>query len=228
MEPPIVLDVPETIGSDWIAAAVARLGDAGGAIVIRGLDRVFCVGLPLERAATDCGPWGPAAVRALRCFLNRLRHEHRPILCLVGGEAKGAGVGLAAVADVVVAHPAATFQLPEVIFGLIPSVVLPVLAARVGWPIAKRMALGSEPLTSSEALRCGLVDRISSRLDSDMATHLDRWRKAHPDAIAAVRRLVAQGWPPKRAQRVFEELWSCHAQRRISRFIDGGSPWSLE
>jgi enoyl-CoA hydratase/carnithine racemase len=224
---PLVHWLPETIGPDWIRTASAQLNDPSGPIVIRGGPPTFCKGLPLELAETGSIDV-PAAIRMLAEFLSRLERGFRPVIAVVEGNAIGGGVGLAAVADVVIARPEARFQLPEVILGLIPAVVMPYIARRTGWPAARRMALGEACIPAAEALRIGLVDVVTDDPEYELNLRLDRWRRAEPGALATVRLLAAGGWAVDDAIRAFTALWNGDAQTRIRRFVAGETPWEDE
>src|SRR5215471_8173568 len=111
----------------------------------------FCRGLDL--ASVLDRPRGEPA-RMLRAFadlLEKLTSAPVPIVAVVDGAALGGGAGLAAVADFVVATPRARFALPEMLFGLVPAVVFPYVARRVGYARARRLALSGETLDADEA-----------------------------------------------------------------------------
>jgi methylglutaconyl-CoA hydratase len=223
----LVLQLEETLGQTWIEDACARLDAAGRSIVIRGRADGFCRGLPLDQtvgAELDA----PAGIRALATLLARLQSDPRPVVAVVQGDAFGGGVGLAAVADVVIAHTKARFQLPEVILGIIPAAVMPVIARRVGWAVTRRMALGEAAMTAGEALRCGLVDVVSEDPERELEARLGRWRCADPAALAAVRRVAGPNFVQEEAFASFADLWSKGAQPRIKRFVEGETPWEDE
>jgi enoyl-CoA hydratase/carnithine racemase len=209
----------------WIEDTIARLAEPADVIVLRGRPGAFCNGLPLDGAGSLDAPDG---VRALAALLQRLDGDPRPVISVVEGEARGGGVGLAAVADVVIATPGARFQLPEVYLGLVPAAVLPYVARRMGPAMARRMALGQAPLAAHEACSRGLVDVVTDAPDDELSAQVARWSRAEPGAVAAVRRLSAGGWDPERALDAFGELWRGAAQGRIRRFADGETPWEQQ
>lgn len=200
------------------------MAGCAGPVVMTGSPDVFCQGLPLERVGTGAID-APAAVHRLVLLLDALHSGPWPVMAVVEGTAHGGGVGLAAVADLTIAHPKASFQLPEVLLGLIPAAVLRSVAHRTGWAVARRMALGDPAMNSAEALRTGLVDLVSEDPRREMESRLSRWLRAEPAAMAHVRRLSAQGWPQAEALNAFAGLWAGPAQGRIRRFIAGETPW---
>jgi enoyl-CoA hydratase/carnithine racemase len=223
----VVLELEQTLGQAWISNAHTRLEAPGRSIVIRGGVDGFCRGLPLDQTLSGQLD-APAGIRALAMLLARLQSDPRPIAALVQGDAFGGGVGMAAVADVVIAYPTARFQLPEVLLGIIPAAVMPVIARRVGWTVTRRMALGEAAMTANEALQCGLVDVVSENPDRELTARLERWRRADPAALAAVRRLAGPAFVQEDAFSAFAGLWNAGAQPRIRRFVEGETPWEDE
>ena len=220
----IVLQLSKTIGPRWIEEAIQQLDHPGSTIVIRGAPDTFCEGLPLEAAAAGDVDV-PAAARALSALLQRLTVEPRPVAAVVEGVARGGGMGMAAVADFVIARPEAAFQLPEVFLGLIPAAVFSVVARRVSGAMARRMALGEPPVTAREAACRGLVDVVTTDPETELESCLERWTRGEAQAIAAVRRLTSRGWPTDEALDTFAELWNSGARTRVQRFVDGHTPW---
>lgn len=77
------------------------------------------------------------------------------------GRCVGAGIELSAFAHAVVAHPGATFRLPEVGFGLVPGAGGTVsITRRVGRHRSAWMALTGHEVDARTALAWGLVDRL--------------------------------------------------------------------
>lgn len=220
----VALDVPETIDAAWIADALSVLHGSERIVVIRGTRDKFCDGLPLDAAASGQLDV-PSALRSLATLLQRLGSHSRPVAAVVEGDARGAGVGLAAVADVVIARPDARFQLPEVFWGVIPAAVFTSIARRVGVVRARRMALGDAPTTADDAARCGLVDIVTTTPEVELEAILARWRRAEPCAVAAVRRLAACSWPLDDATKTFSRLWERTGRERLQEFVDGHVPW---
>ncbi len=167
-------------------------------VVMEGRAGSFCEGF-------DSKSWGeregdgdvPGAQRAEECLsryaslLRAIGQLPQPTMALVDGAAVGAGVGLAAICDVVLATPRATFSLPETAIGLIPAQVFPILARRVGVSRARLMAIGDQPLCAAEALRLGLIDEISSDLEATLLGYASRFARSDPRAVQAMKALVS-------------------------------------
>lgn len=163
------------------------------ALVIASDGGEFCRGMDLVGLA---GGGDPAVLRAAiasfaRC-LELLRGLRVPSLCVVEGPAVGGGVGLVAACDLVIASHAASFALPELLLGLIPALVLPVLGERVGPSHARWLTLTGEAIAPTTALRLGLVDDLGEDTALILAARLKRLLRASPAAITRLRRFSAE------------------------------------
>lgn len=100
------------------------------------------------------------SVRSLPALMHRVRGRVR---VHVHGSCVGAGIELPAFADAVIAHPAATFRLPEIGFGLVPGAGGTVsVTRRCGRYRAAWLALTGNPIDAEQARQWRLIDRIDS------------------------------------------------------------------
>jgi enoyl-CoA hydratase/carnithine racemase len=189
--------VPEAIH----AAALRTLADALAAavgdpavrlVVLAGNGEVFCRGLDLEALDEGADP-GPALALFGDC-LQALSLARKPTLALVGGPALGGGVGLAAACDVVVADEKASFALPELLLGITPATILPLLRKRMTAQQVRLWALQGTAFDAHAARRAGLVDEVVRAEEAALATR--RWARAlsraQPGALAQLKRLLAE------------------------------------
>ena len=180
-----------------LEAALAEAGKTSQCrvLVLRGESGAFCRGMDLQAVlACDEGERAAAFATFARC-LQHLRQISIPVLCLVDGEAIGGGVGLAAAADVLVATRRSTFALPEVVFGLIPALVLPVLLERLTVQKARRLTVCGLALEAREAHSLGLVDRVvegGEALEAAERALLRQLLRVHPQAVARVKQYCEQ------------------------------------
>lgn len=104
-----------------------------------------------------------------------------PSAAFVRGGALGAGAGLIASIDYVVAEENAVFGTPEPRVGLVPAVASLYLARKMGLAGLSTMTLRGGSMSAGEALRMGLVHRVS---------RIDRFRE---EALALERDLLSCG-----------------------------------
>lgn len=144
------------------AFAVAAL-DPDLRVVVRGEGPSFCSGGDLDEFGTTPDPATAHLVRLRRSAGRALATIAGRTTVHVHGACVGAGVELPAFAARVVAHPDATFRLPEVAMGLVPGAGGTVsIPARIGTRAFARLVLVGDTLTASAALALGLVDGIST------------------------------------------------------------------
>jgi enoyl-CoA hydratase/carnithine racemase len=174
------------------------------------------------------------AQAAFATLLAELQRAPCPVIAVVAGAALGGGVGLAAAADIVIATDAATFALPETLFGLMPAAVFPVLAQRVGVGRARTLALTGRTLSAVEAAAWGLVDDMTAEPGAALRRLERRLLRHDTGACAALKRVVAEHFaaPPAYgadATAAFAELIAGDSARgRIRRFAAGEAPWPEE
>jgi enoyl-CoA hydratase/carnithine racemase len=211
---------------------------AAGCITLQGDPGVFCEGLDLAlisdgtRSERERLHEASRGLDALARLLSKLATSTQTVVALVDGSSLGGGMGLLGAADLVLATPRSRFALPESLVGLIPAVVFPWIARRIGVSRTQRLALGAKPLTAHEALSCGLVDEVVDDLESSFLRHQRRLACVDPRAVAAMKQLTAQylhgheDYQEAARARFLELFSSPSTQRRMARFVAGLAPWS--
>jgi methylglutaconyl-CoA hydratase len=118
----------------------------------------------------------------------------KPVIARIQGAALGGGCGLAAVADIVVAATDAVFGFTEVKLGIIPAVISPYVLPRIGVSHARALFVTGERFDAMHAERIGLVHHVvpPAELDARIATILEAFRTAGPEAVAAAKALVRE------------------------------------
>ena len=192
---------------DVLARAEAD-GDAR-AIVLRGAGGHFCAGADLKdmAAARQREAGGDAdAVAAANARFGALcaafARTGLATIAVLEGAVMGGGLGLACVADVVLAGASAQLRLPETTLGLVPAQIAPFLVERIGAAQVRRLAVTGARLSANEALAIGLVHEVHddarpapdgpSPLDAALARTLAAVRRCAPGAVAATKALVAR------------------------------------
>ncbi|MEN4920036.1 enoyl-CoA hydratase/isomerase family protein [Achromobacter spanius] len=127
-------------------------------VVLTGEGRVFCAGADLKsRAQMLEQPGGlPQHSRRTRELFHAIRECPKPVIAALNGPALGAGLGIAASCDILIAAEGACLALPEVDVGLLGGVKH---AQRLfGHSRLRRMMLTGMRVTAEELYRLGVVE----------------------------------------------------------------------
>ena len=153
------------------------------AIVLTGAgDKAFCAGADLQSGQSFQLDYAEPT----QGFANLLRLSRQmtvPMVARVNGACMAGGMGLLAMCDLAVAAPHAQFGLPEVKVGVFPAQVLSVLNGLIGARALTELCITGEPIGAEEALRLGLINRVSEDLDAGVDALLNRFLDKSPAAI---------------------------------------------
>lgn len=172
----IELRRPETLNA-WDHRLPGELLDALGvvaaaddlrAVMVTGAGRAFSTGADLKGEVMTGGP--AAIMRSLREETNRIilavRRMPKLVVGAVNGPAAGVACSLALACDLVVAAESAYFLLPFSRIGLtLDGGSSLLLAGRVGYARAARMALLAERVSATDAHAWGMVDQLAGDHD---------------------------------------------------------------
>ncbi len=162
------LDRPEKLNAvdtpmlGELLAAVNQGADDDSVRVVQltGAGRAFCAGGDLTGENTQ------GAVLAANAVVRAITALPKPVVAGIHGGAVGFGCPLALACDLVVASPAAYFQLAFTRVGLMPdggaSALLPGLIGRAR---AARMAMTAERIDAATAFEWGLISYAPSEAD---------------------------------------------------------------
>lgn len=153
---------------EQVALAIDRRNDIRAVVLTGAGGRAFCVG-------ADIKVWSGLA--ALDMWRRWVRDGHRvfdawarlrqPVIAAINGPAFGGGLELAAVADIRIADPWATFALPEAGIATCPGWSgTQRVVSLMGASYTKYLALTGRRIDAEEARRVGLVHEISSEGES--------------------------------------------------------------
>lgn len=209
---------------DWSAHGVHVL-------VLGGDGPCFCAGADLDWMRRALGQSEAQArsdsVRLAEMFQAASALDV-PLVLRAHGALLGGAVGLAAVADFVVAARSTVFQLSEVRLGLIPALITPYLVRRLGEASARAWMLAGDRLSADQARHIGLVTEVvdDRRLDLAVSERLDTIRLGAPGAQAAIKRLLRRldrAQPDKKfgltVAALTERRRSAEAAERIAAFF---------
>ncbi len=195
----------------------ARTDDAR-VVVLRGEGRAFCVG-------GDVGSFAAAENRehmvddlaeTLHRTVSDLYRMDAIVVSAVQGVAAGAGVPLAAAADIVLAAASARFTLAYTRIGLSPDGGSSLLTASLGLHRALHLALLNPMLTAEQARAAGLVAEVhpDDELDAAVDTVVDQLLAGSRTAQVAAKRLlreVALPWAEGALRRETLSIRACAA-----------------
>lgn len=171
-----------------LRAAFERLAkdDELSAVVLTGAgNRSFIGGADLDELGGLCADSARLYITRLHMACKAIRHCPVPVIARVNGYCLGAGLEVAASADMRVASDTAIFGMPEVHMGL-PSVIeAALLPGLIGWGKTREILLTGETFGAAEARAMGFVQKVvaPSELDGAVAHWLDFIGRAAPAAI---------------------------------------------
>ena len=174
---------PAVINALAAALTSANSDRSVRAIVLTGAgDKAFCAGADLQSGQSFQFDYAEPT----QGFANLLRLSRQmtvPMVARVNGACMAGGMGLLAMCDLAVAAPHAQFGLPEVKVGVFPAQVLSVLNGLIGARALTELCITGEPVGAEEALRLGLINRVSEDLDAGVDALLKRFLDKSPAAI---------------------------------------------
>jgi methylglutaconyl-CoA hydratase len=118
-----------------------------------------------------------------------------PVVARVHGAALGGGMGLCAVADVVVAEAGARFGFTESRLGILPAVISPFVIAKIGETNARALFPGGRRFDAVRAQRIGLVHELAegeAALDAAVDAAVADILAAGPTATRAAKAIVRE------------------------------------
>ena len=118
-----------------------------------------------------------------------------PVVARVQGAALGGGMGLCAVADLVIAESGARFGFTETRLGILPAVIAPFVIAKIGESHARALFPGGRRFDAVRAQRIGLVHEIvegTDALDASVETAVADILASGPTAVRAAKAIVRE------------------------------------
>ena len=203
-------------------------------------DIAFSVGMDFTAFQSAKSGAFKEAARLYRRLLAALDSFPTPVFCLLENPARAGGVGLVMAADLVLATEAASLNLGEALFGLIPANVLPYLRKRLGERRVNQMVFVPETLDAKTLFRWGLIDFApfanSSDLEKSLCRLLRSVLRCSPSALALQKDINQQLGALSMLQQqdmveniLVQSLEENRVQAAISAFLDGGlGPWTAK
>jgi enoyl-CoA hydratase len=139
-------------------------------VLLRGAGKDFCIG----RAARP--PTGNPEALERRRFSDivfntygAIRDCGVPVVCVVQGRALGFGCAVAAVADITIASDNATFQVPEMLHNILPTMVMSALVGRASRKAITYLVHSAKEVSAERALAYGIVSDVVPRAELEDA-----------------------------------------------------------
>lgn len=184
---------------DELGDVLSRLAldPAARVLVLTGSGTCFCAGMDLHEAvaASESASSEELAVsdaKEIAHLINQIHRFPKPTIAELNGRALGGGAGLALACDLVVMSDRAGIGFPEVLRGLVPSIVLHDLVRQIGDKRVRQLVLTGGVLEAVEAVRWGLANAAveSDRLRDATLELANRLLAAGPRAAESAKRLI--------------------------------------
>jgi methylglutaconyl-CoA hydratase len=219
------------------AELAAEPPDALRAVVLAGEGKAFCSGADVawQRAAISLSlEENEADAARLQAMLLAIDECPVPVIARVHGASLGGGMGLCAVADIVLATADTLFGFTETKLGIMPAVISPFVLARIGEGHARALFPPGERFDAGRALRIGLVHEVlpdEATLDFRLTAILAELLAAGPTAARSAKAVIRDqrgiGPPEARVlavQRAARQRVSAEGQEGLTAFLEKRPP----
>jgi methylglutaconyl-CoA hydratase len=207
------------------------------AIVLGGEGTVFSAGADVEwmRASLSLSrEENERDASALAEMLEAIDRCPAPVVARVQGAALGGGIGLCAVADIVIAETAAVFGFTETRLGIVPAVISPFVIRKIGQSHARALFATGERFDAERAQAIGLVHVVvpdEPALDAAVAAVVEDLVAAGPTAVRAAK-AIAREIPllapddarRETVERIAAQRTSAEGQEGLGAFLEHRRP----
>lgn len=168
------------------------------AVVLAGEGRTFCAGADITwmRAAMQLDTEGNEQdAMAMAEMFETIDTCPVPVIARVQGAALGGGMGLCAVADLVIAESGSRFGFTETRLGILPATIAPFVIAKIGESHARALFPGGRRFDALRAQRIGLVHEVvegEGALDQAVDAAISDLLAAGPTAARAAKSIVRE------------------------------------
>lgn len=219
LNPTLLAELKEVVG---------LLRDRGNikAVILRGAGGTFCAGADLRNmersigAPPKAGEKDPIAAgnREYGTFLEALNTLPQVVVAAVEGYAIAGGFGLVCVSDIAIVTEDCGFAMSETAIGIVPAQIAPFVAARIGVPQARHLALTAARFKGADAVRIGIGHHLvkdSAALDAKLEEVLTQIDRCAPLANALTKQVIMRVGSQPLSQ-VLDFAADCFAQARRS------------
>ncbi|MBI4583505.1 MAG: enoyl-CoA hydratase/isomerase family protein [Planctomycetes bacterium] len=178
-------------------AAASSSDPQARVVVLEGEGPSFCAGADVDwmlALGEGDGEENLASAKRLAQLFKALDRLTKPLVGRIHGNCLGGGVGLAAVCDIAVADSGCRFALSEVRLGILPAVIAPYVARKIGLSRARELMLTGRRFSAEEACKMGLVHHVAdpSSLNGVLSKVVQDLLQGGPNAQAQVKELLRE------------------------------------
>ncbi|GAB3645160.1 Clp protease/crotonase-like domain-containing protein [Glycomyces tarimensis] len=196
-------------------------------VVIDHAGPVFCAGADLgESARAERTEDLPAA--HLAEALADIVEAPKPVVAIARGAVRGGGMGLLAAADIAIAGTGVRLAFSEVLLGVVPAVIAPVVARKLTDGKMRELFLTGEAFGAEEARCWGLTAYASDEPDAVLEGVVERLKAGGPAAQAGIKQLTGDAALRAdlraAADLTAEYFFSEQGREGVRSFIEKASP----
>jgi len=166
------------------------------AMILTGEGKAFVAGADIAEMSDMNAEQGKQFSKTGQDTFNRIENLAFPVIAAVNGFALGGGCELSMACDIRIASKLAKFGQPEVNLGLIPGYAgTQRLSRLVGFSDALYLLLTADMITADEALRIGLVQKVTEpeQLMTEAMTVATKIASKGPIAIKQAKAVARKG-----------------------------------
>ncbi|CAG2154152.1 MULTISPECIES: enoyl-CoA hydratase/isomerase family protein [Cupriavidus] len=167
-----------------IVKALDECRDKSKVVIITGNGPAFCAGVDLKEGQVSTGDLELDKRSDWAAVQEEIRNHPAIVIAAVNGFALGGGSTLINVSDLAIAANEASIGMPEIGFGLYPTLAGPAAQLRLSPKRAAWMVLTADRVDGATAAEWGLVNKSVPLENLDQAVTALAERIAHFDATA--------------------------------------------
>ena len=155
-------------------------------ILIEGKDQVFCRGMDFKNLLKNADKGIKDTFHEpYKDVVKIIRNSPKPVIAKIDGDVLAGGMGIALACDIIIATNRSLFGLSEVLFGIIPAYVFPLLLERVNYKKARFLILTSKRLNATDAYKYGIIDELcdDDKINKITKDYIKRLLYSSPDAL---------------------------------------------
>lgn len=193
-------------------------------VVLEGCNGKFCTGMDfnviVQNDAQNASE--KSLTQMYMELLRKLSLLNKVVIAKVEGQVLAGGVGLCVACDFCYATESSQFSLSEILWGLLPSMVIPYLIRKVGYKDAYQMSLTTMLYGAAKAKECGLVDEVTEDIDREIRKLVQRVSRLQCWAIQNCKEYFRSTWmiDEEMEQRAVQKTSSLVSDPRVRQNIE--------